>query len=329
MQYLLSLVVPVYNVEKYLKPCLDSMIRQDFDSSCEILLIDDGSTDGSGNICDEYSQKYEIFSVFHKTNGGLSDARNYGLKRAKGEYVHFVDSDDILRDDYATIILKEIRLVSPDLIHINFERFVDKISGKVELNSEEPGNRNLDSEELLSLLFKREIENYTWSFILKRSNLIQNDFEFPIYRNYEDIATSYFLIYISKKALEISIPLYLYRERAGSIATVADVKNVHDVEVSLDEIENFFKNKDSVAFNYYFNNYKLAFLLFIFYENFLSRSINRRNYKKNLKEIKKRMKSCIDIHSKIKSKYLIGYLLILMHLFLPIQEIRRKLARKL
>lgn len=93
-----SIIVPVYNVERYLSRCIESLINQTY-SNIEILLIDDGSSDQSPEICDEYSKKYGNIVVYHKKNGGLSDARNYGLERASGEYILFVDSDDYINKD--------------------------------------------------------------------------------------------------------------------------------------------------------------------------------------------------------------------------------------
>ena len=91
----ISIIIPVYNVEKYLRECLDSILAQSY-KDFEIILVDDGSTDSSGNICDEYSMKYENIKVLHKNNNGLSSARNAGLDIAQGEYILFIDSDDVV-----------------------------------------------------------------------------------------------------------------------------------------------------------------------------------------------------------------------------------------
>jgi glycosyltransferase involved in cell wall biosynthesis len=98
MNPLISIIVPVYNVEKYLSKCLDSIVNQTY-KNLEIILIDDGSTDNSGDICDEYANKDNRIKVIHKSNGGISDARNKGLDIAKGEYIGFVDSDDYIAED--------------------------------------------------------------------------------------------------------------------------------------------------------------------------------------------------------------------------------------
>ena len=96
---LISIVVPVYNVEKYLMDCVESLLVQTY-KYIEIILVDDGSSDGSALICDEYEKKYDTVRVIHKTNGGLSDARNTGLKNAAGRYICFIDSDDVVASNY-------------------------------------------------------------------------------------------------------------------------------------------------------------------------------------------------------------------------------------
>lgn len=111
-----SIVVPVYNVEAYLDRCVQSLLSQDLLSDIEILLVDDGSTDRSGAICDDYAERHPQISVFHKENGGLSDARNYGLKRARGEYILFVDSDDFIEADACSSLLGDARKFSAEIV---------------------------------------------------------------------------------------------------------------------------------------------------------------------------------------------------------------------
>ena len=96
---MISIITPVYNAEKYLRCCIDSIIAQTF-TDFELLLIDDGSKDKSGAICDEYAAKDARIRVFHKENGGVSSARNLGLDNAKGEWITFIDSDDWVKQDY-------------------------------------------------------------------------------------------------------------------------------------------------------------------------------------------------------------------------------------
>ena len=102
---MISVIVPIYNVEQYLEQCLDSIISQTY-SQLEIILVDDGSTDSSGQICDKYARKDERIVVIHKTNGGLSDARNAGISVATGEYISFIDSDDYIATDMYNKMIK-------------------------------------------------------------------------------------------------------------------------------------------------------------------------------------------------------------------------------
>lgn len=105
---IISIVIPVYNVEKYLDECLGSIIKN-YHTNVEVILVDDGSTDKSGSLCDKYDKKYEFISVIHKKNGGLSSARNVGIEKAKGKYIWFVDSDDYISNDSISNILEEAK----------------------------------------------------------------------------------------------------------------------------------------------------------------------------------------------------------------------------
>ncbi len=121
MSALISIIVPVYNVEKYLCRCVDSILAQSY-PHLEIILVDDGSTDSSGNICDAYREKDERIVVIHKPNGGLSSARNAGLEIAKGEYIGFVDSDDYVSKDMYASLLERLENSETDIANIMYAR---------------------------------------------------------------------------------------------------------------------------------------------------------------------------------------------------------------
>lgn len=114
MQFI-SIIVPIYNVEKYLPQCLDSIINQTY-KNLEIILIDDGSTDNSGKICDKYKLLDNRIIVIHKSNGGLSDARNTGINIATGDYISFVDADDFIDKNMYTILFQKINTTNADII---------------------------------------------------------------------------------------------------------------------------------------------------------------------------------------------------------------------
>lgn len=118
---LVSIIIPVYNVEKYLRPCLDSILAQTY-ANIEIILIDDGSKDSSGAICDEYAVKDNRIRVVHKENGGVSKARNVGIDCAQGEYLSFIDGDDTVDPDYIGLMYKEIERGPYDIVRLSWER---------------------------------------------------------------------------------------------------------------------------------------------------------------------------------------------------------------
>ncbi|MGZ5551627.1 MAG: glycosyltransferase family 2 protein, partial [Nitrososphaeraceae archaeon] len=121
----ISIIIPVYNGVKYLPKCIDSVLNQTY-KNLEIILVDDGSTDESGKICDTYSLKDNRIKVVHKQNGGLSDARNTGLKIATSEYIGFVDSDDFIESDMYEILLKTLYAYDADIVQCASYKIIDE-----------------------------------------------------------------------------------------------------------------------------------------------------------------------------------------------------------
>jgi len=118
---LISIIIPVYNVEDYLARCLESILFQSF-KDFEVLLIDDGSTDGSGKICDAYAQNDTRIRVIHKVNGGVSSARNVGLNNANGQYISFVDSDDFVHPCFLEFLYNSIKSSKADISICDYEK---------------------------------------------------------------------------------------------------------------------------------------------------------------------------------------------------------------
>lgn len=131
---MISIIVPVYNVEKYVRKCLDSVVNQAY-KDLEILIVDDGSTDGSGKICDEY-KKDDRVKVFHTENRGLSAARNYGIDRAHGEWIGFVDSDDWIEPDMYEVLLKSALETDADIVECGvYTEYSNKAIGSKKRNA--------------------------------------------------------------------------------------------------------------------------------------------------------------------------------------------------
>ncbi len=213
MDAMVSVIVPVYRVEDYLDKCIESIIGQVY-SNLEIILVNDGSPDNCGEICDDYAKKDKRIKVVHKKNGGLSDARNYGIEVATGKYILFVDSDDWVELDTAGYLVDLALINSSDIVTVTYAPVYEG-----SLPTPDSGTyrvRNLDPAEALSdALYGSDSTLHAWGKLYKRS-LFKN-VRFPVGRLYEDAGTTYKLIAKSKKVTVSSAKKYYYLQRQGSI----------------------------------------------------------------------------------------------------------------
>lgn len=175
---LVSVIVPVYNVEKYIDKCVHSLISQDF-PNLEIILVDDGSTDSSGKKCDEWKQKDHRISVIHKRNGGLSDARNAGLEIATGDYVGFVDSDDYIETDMYSLLVEAIEKYDADISCCRYSKVfsdgrVDRIGDNHQINVFE------EIDCLKEYLYGKNIDPFVCNKLYKASLVNGNKSDNPI-----------------------------------------------------------------------------------------------------------------------------------------------------
>ena len=172
---LLSIIVPVYNVEPYLRRCVDSLLDQGEFSDYEIILIDDGSTDRSGEICEEYASTNEKVRVLHKENGGLSSARNAGLAAANGEYVLFVDSDDYLKTGCLAALLETAYQQNADIVCFNYAYVSDPYGYEINMVHTDIGDQVLTGQNYLLLQLKNGTMQMTaWKNLYCRALLTKN-----------------------------------------------------------------------------------------------------------------------------------------------------------
>lgn len=234
-QPLVSIIVPIYKVEPYLRRCLDSIVNQTY-TNLEIILIDDGSPDGCPQICDEYAANDNRIVVIHKENGGLSDARNAGLDICKGEYISFVDSDDWVDEKYIEVLLSLSIKENTDIV---IGEYV-KINGKIPQKEENVWTKTYSSKEALIRLFSKNNITYTvsWGKLYKKE--LFNSIRFPIGKYHEDEFTTYILFYNSTKIVYTSKALYNYYQRAGSIVST---RHPWDVLDYLEQRFIFFKER--------------------------------------------------------------------------------------
>lgn len=215
---LISIIIPVYNVEKYIRKCLDSIIGQISDD-CEVVIIDDGSTDCSGEICDEYSQKQpSLFRVYHKENQGAYPTRNYALDRAVGEYVWLIDPDDIVEKD-AIANIRDIITNNDnlDIIIAAFRKFNDNWVGEIE-NSEAIPKVVSGEEYLTEGRFDRA---YLWYHVYNREFLVSNNIRFNDNLNTQGDWLFNTYAYISAKRIFLSDKLIYNYYQGNPNSTLA------------------------------------------------------------------------------------------------------------
>ena len=176
---LFSIIIPVYNVEAYLRQCIDSVLSQTF-VDYEIILVDDGSPDRSGEICDEYACRDSRIKVIHKPNGGLSDARNHGIKNACGDYILFIDSDDFWpSEENLANIAQEIDNTSPNAVIYSANKLL-KHGKIIPFRGNYFNAKGMSSKEIVSLLI--DTGNFpcaSWTICVQRCMIINNDILFP------------------------------------------------------------------------------------------------------------------------------------------------------
>lgn len=219
---LLSIIMPVYNVECYIEQCLLSIINQSF-TNFELIIIDDGSMDNSRKICERYAQLDSRISIYTQHNQGLSAARNYGLSKAQGSYIGFVDSDD-----YLNVHMYEKMMniaIQKDVDIVICGKIIDKkgkLEEKPDIKEEERTLNNIEATK--EILLDTHIHSFAWDKIYKAS--LWENIEFPIGRYFEDTATTYKVIERASKVVQISDCLYYYRYNENSICNHPDIQKV-------------------------------------------------------------------------------------------------------
>ena len=207
MKPLLTVVIPVYNVEKYLKRCVESVLVQEW-HNFEILLIDDGSSDSSPRICDDYVKTYDFISVIHKENGGLSEARNTGISLAKGEYVYFPDSDDWLEPQIFAELAEVLESREFDIVSFNREF----VKGEEEVIQTVPKVTQVfnGKDAFVQILKHSYITGFANDKIYKKSLFIDNNISFPKGKYYEDLGTNYKLFLSAENVFATNQKYYHY-----------------------------------------------------------------------------------------------------------------------
>ncbi len=216
---MISVIVPVYNVENYLERCIRSIINQTF-KDMEIFLIDDGSTDKSGDICDYYSKVDPRINIIHKKNEGLAATRNLGIEISKGEYLIFIDSDDFINKDMIMCLYKKSKKYNADIVSCQYRKVLENeiIDENQSIESNDRLFTNIEAiEEYLEN--KNECEKIFHTVIWNKlyNKRIFKNIRFPSGKLYEDGYVTYKLLYLANKVVSIDEVYYYYYHRLGSI----------------------------------------------------------------------------------------------------------------
>lgn len=217
---LISVIIPVYNVEKYLHECVDSVLGQTY-KNLEIILVDDGSTDSSGKICDEYAEKDSRIVVIHKKNDGPSKTRNAGLNRASGKYIYFLDSDDFITENAMETLVSAAESDSADLVFFDAFSFSDDGSQVKQGYTVKGTYTPKSGYEILTELHKnKDYHCAIYLLFIRHSLLADNNISFleSAYCS-EDMLFTYQVYCSAEKAVQCKNTMYHRRYRSGSIVT--------------------------------------------------------------------------------------------------------------
>jgi len=266
MKDLISVIIPAFNVEKYIHRCMESLIKQTY-SHLEILLVDDGSTDETGNICDKYAQKDNRIKVIHKKNGGQSEARNYALDIANGKYITFLDSDDYISEDYIEYLYNLLKNNNADIsvCGVQIVNFVNK-----EYKTAQTEVKIYTTEEAFeNLLYSEGIEVGVCAKLFPKEYF--DDIRFPVGEKYEDIAIIALLMNKTTKIAYGNQRCYFYYTRQGSTSKSGFYKGeldyIKNVNFMLEFIKQHYPDIEDAVLRYKIYSYFRILRILLFSKN--------------------------------------------------------------
>lgn len=254
---LVSVIVPIYNVEKYLEKCIESILNQTY-KNLEIILVNDGSTDNSYDICLKYKEKDSRVIIVNKSNGGLSSARNKGIECATGEYYLFVDSDDYISEYMIEKLLYSIHQYNADIVCCNYD-FCDEKSNFIKKHTIDIFENQIYNSKQANerLLYNKFYRCFAWNKMYNKK--LFYGIRYPIGQLYEDIYTTFSLINKAKKIVFIPESLYCYRVRRNSITRNTFDNRLYDILIPIRKIisetnDNYIIDGCLLYYNFFIND---------------------------------------------------------------------------
>lgn len=298
---LLSVIMPIFNADEYLENSINSVLKQKY-SNFQLILIDDGSTDSSSDICDKFAVLDKRIQVLHKKNEGVAEARNDGLGLAKGEYITFVDSDDIVSNDMFKQLIKNLEENKADISICNYQEFNNKIPYLIENKCKEI-NIYSNEEAIQKLNLESKFTLALWGKVY-RKKLFDGE-KFPNIPSSEDNEISYHLLYKAKRIVYCERKYYFYRKNNNSITHRKDRVNIQILYEGVKTIE-FIKN--NMYSQYESTIYKYLFLVLGVYNTMIQKNIFNKKYEEDIlkyvkiwnKIIKKKIKYTNKQKSQVK-----------------------------
>lgn len=241
MEPLISVIVPVYNVEDYLDQCLESIVNQSY-TNLEILVVDDGSTDGSGALCDQWATRDQRIRVIHQANGGLSAARNAALDVMHGEMVTMVDSDDVLHPSAIKVMVEAMLKNQASLVIGDYTPFDSDSEPSWPTQGEQPVAARFPQHRALLLIFYQQgLTHSAWGRLYDAS--LFEGIRYPVGQNYEDLAIIYPLLLKCGRVAKINYTLYGYRQRPSSILGAFSPKRADVLDIC-ENLEQLMEQQD-------------------------------------------------------------------------------------
>lgn len=279
---LISIVIAVYNVEDYVKRCLCSIEKQK--KNFEVIIIDDGSTDNSGTICDLWASGKSYAHVYHQKNQGISKTRNNGVKYSCASFIVFIDPDDWIEPSYTKTIQKLIEnyggIQKVDIVAYNYSWVKFKNHNVVPFkNGVTYLEDYVSGRQALKWLLQTKITNYAWQYVVKRDIYVKNDIEFPNMILYEDAATIYRLLYFANNIVCTNQSLYNYFQRSGSFSNSAKLTRTTEYFKLFNQMTDFFRNHNQNQMFEVAKEYRLM-RLFTGYANVVRLKLDNQERKK-------------------------------------------------
>lgn len=290
MKPIISIIVPIYKVEKYLKRCIESILNQSL-SDFELILVDDGSPDKCGDICNEYERIDNRIKVIHKQNGGLSDARNAGLDIAQGEFIGFIDSDDFIHKDMYLILYNTIINSGCNIVQCKFKYF----SKEEELNTNIINDgkytvyNNIDAIE--EIINNKNLNTNTWNKLYRRE--LFNNIRFPKGKIHEDEFVTYKVFYKANSVGYINKELYYYFSNSNGIMKNLNINSKFDWIEAIEGRNKFLLRVNEKKLFDKSNIYLFFYLIKLRYE--INKSNNLDDKEEKYKLVNKKIKDSLKL----------------------------------